>query len=185
MLLYIYIHDLYIILSDNKMNLSDNKLIKNNNPLLNKNIYEFELDKNYDITKISNQNENNSIISEIVRIKTVDFIFSEKFLLIICYPYLYFGTTNVNDVLIKYKYKVSDIGIYKNENKEEENCLNIIITNQNENNGKNIDISIRFKNKEICDKITSELIKNFDKIKIEEKEIFKNYFKNEKQLLNE
>ena len=72
MLLYIYIHDLYIILSDNKMNLSDNKLIKNNNPLLNKNIYEFELDKNYDINKILNQNENNSIIFEFVRIKTVD-----------------------------------------------------------------------------------------------------------------
>ena len=184
-LLYIYIHDLYIILFENKIKESDNKLIKDKNPFLYNNTNEFELDKNYDITKISNQNENNSIISEIVRIKTVDFIFSEKFLLIICYPYLYFGTTNVNDVLIKYKYKVSDIGIYKNENKEEENCLNIIITNQNENNGKNIDISIRFKNKEICDKITSELIKNFDKIKIEEKEIFKNYFKNEKQLLNE
>ena len=60
------------MLSENKMNLSDNKLIKNNNPLLNKNIYEFELDKNYDINKILNQNENNSIIFEFVRIKTVD-----------------------------------------------------------------------------------------------------------------
>ena len=152
---YIYMHDLNVILFDNIMNISDNKLIKDKNPLLNQNIYEFELDKNYDISKIINQKENNSIILEIVRIKTFDLLFYDKYSLIIYYPYIYFGTTDIKDVLIKYKYKITDLGIYKTKkgNNQEDNSLNFIIINQNENNGKNIDISIKFKNKESCDKI--------------------------------
>ena len=167
------------------MNLSDNKLIKNNNPLLNKNIYEFELDKNYDINKILNQNENNSIIFEFVRIKTVDLHFYDRYLFIIYYPYIYFGTTDIKDVLIKYKYKITDLGIYKTKKGDniEDNSLNFIIINQNENNGKNIDISIKFKNKESCDKIFSELFNGIDKIKKEEKETFKQFLENEKKYL--
>ena len=167
------------------MNLSDNKLIKNNNPLLNKNIYEFELDKNYDINKILNQNENNSIIVEFVRIKTVDWHFYDRYLFIIYYPYIYFGTTDIKDVLIQYKYKITDLGIYKNkkENNQEENSLNFIIINQNENNGKNIHINVKFKTKERCDKIFVELLNEIEKIKKKEKEIFMIYFENEKKYL--
>ena len=182
---YIYMHDLNVILFDNIMNISDNKLIKDKNPLLNQNIYEFELDKNYDISKIINQKENNSIILEIVRIKTIDLLFYDKYSLIIYYPYIYFGTTDIKDVLIKYKYKITDLGIYKTKkgNNQEDNSLNFIIINQNENNGKNIDISIKFKNKESCDKIFSELFNGIDKIKKEEKETFKQFLENEKKYL--
>ena len=182
---YIYMHDLNVILFDNIMNISDNKLIKDKNPLLNQNIYEFELDKNYDISKIINQKENNSIILEIVRIKTIDLLFYDKYSLIIYYPYIYFGTTDIKDVLIKYKYKITDLGIYKTKkgNNQEDNSLNFIIINQNENNGKNIDISIKFKNKESCDKIFFELFNGIDKIKKEEKETFQQYLENEKKYL--
>ncbi len=182
---YIYMHDLNVILFDNIMNISDNKLIKEKNPLLNQIIYEFELDKNYDISKIINQKENNSIILEIVRIKTIDLLFYDKYSLIIYYPYIYFGTTDIKDVLIKYKYKITDLGIYKTKKGDniEDNSLNFIIINQNENNGKNIDISIKFKNKESCDKIFSELFNGIDKIKKEEKETFKQFLENEKKYL--
>ena len=178
-------HDLNVILFDNIMNISDNKLIKDKNPLLNQNIYEFELDKNYDISKIINQKENNSIILEIVRIKTIDLLFYDKYSLIIYYPYIYFGTTDIKDVLIKYKYKITDLGIYKTKkgNNQEDNSLNFIIINQIENNGKNIDISIKFKNKESCDKIFFELFNGIDKIKKEEKETFQQYLENEKKYL--
>ena len=189
LLLYMYIHDLreILLIHKNQNEEINNKLIKEKNPLIEKKYFEFELDKNYDLTKISEKNEENIMSYQVVHFKTVDLPYYEKMLLIIFYPYIYFGTTNKENVLIQYKYKMTDLGIYqnKNENKENENILYLLVINQNENNGKDINICIKFKNVESINEVSSKIIDGNQELKNHNYLIFNSFFEDEMRKLNE
>ena len=184
-----YIHDLreILLIHKNQNEEINNKLIKEKNPLIEKKYFEFELDKNYDLTKISEKNEENIMSYQVVHFKTVDLPYYEKMLLIIFYPYIYFGTTNKENVLIQYKYKMTDLGIYqnKNENKENENILYLLVINQNENNGKDINICIKFKNVESINEVSSKIINGNQELKNHNYLIFNLFFEDEMRKLNE
>ena len=184
LILFMMFHDIREMLLKNQLkNLNSLNLIKNKFPLAN-NINESELDinKEYEIEKIkSRKNCKNYSIS-------YKFIENDNFdqgELIFLNKYSYFVQLNENKYKIKYKFKITTIGLYKDNynNKEGENNLinflideNIFDKENKDDEDNKINISVKFE-----DEITKEEISKYINDKIfsinnDERLAFTGYF---------
>ena len=168
LLMFMMIYDFNII--KNKDN-NNKKIIKNNFPFEFND--ELKIDKTYDITKLINK----SLYNTPIKFKTKDLDYYQKANLIIYKYNLYLVLLQGNLMTIVYDYHLRDIELYKNT---EEKCTINIVINNNINNNNEInnftDLSLKFKNQNICDETADYLI---DKIKMsinEEAILFKTYF---------
>ena len=168
LLMYMMIYDLNIIKNNN-----NNKIIiKNNFPFEYND--ELKIDKTYDITKLINK----SLYNTPIKFKSKDLEYYQKANLIIYKYNLYLVLLQGNLMTIVYDYHLRDIELYKNT--EEKCTINIVINNNSVNINNDInnftDLSLKFKNQNICDETADYLI---DKIKMsinEEAILFRTYF---------
>ena len=166
--MYMMIYDLNIIKNNN-----NNKIIiKNNFPFEYND--ELKIDKTYDITKLINK----SLYNTPIKFKSKDLEYYQKANLIIYKYNLYLVLLQGNLMTIVYDYHLRDIELYKNT--EEKCTINIVINNNSVNINNDInnftDLSLKFKNQNICDETADYLI---DKIKMsinEEAILFRTYF---------
>ena len=175
-LLYMYIHDLKEIYFEEKKNIEiKKKLIKDENPLIIKNNLELENNKQYNFNELKNKYKQN-LISEIVQLKiNKNEDYKEKILLISNY-FIYFGDLKNDEILFEYKFHLNYLAMYKKEENDKKE-LNYIINDENENK---YDISILFKNENICEEISSKILDNIQHIKNEHVILFKSFFEDEK-----
>jgi len=175
-LLYMYIHDLKEIYFEEKKNIEiKKKLIKDENPLIIKNNLELEINKQYNFNELKNKYKQN-LISEIVQLKiNKNEDYKEKILLISNY-FIYFGDLKNDEILFEYKFHLNYLAMYKKEENDKKE-LNYIINDENENK---YDISILFKNENICEEISSKILDNIQHIKNEHVILFKSFFEDEK-----
>ena len=101
--------------------------------------------------------------------------YKEKILLISNY-FIYFGDLKNDEILFEYKFHLNYLAMYKKEENDKKE-LNYIINDENENK---YDISILFKNENICEEISSKILDNIQHIKNEHVILFKSFFEDEK-----
>ena len=198
LLLFMMLHDLREILLNDVSFIkgkSSLNLIKNNFPLfMNKNdISDFNINEEYDLNKINTT----KIFRKQAFYKFKDKNDYEQSEIIIFNKYLYFCTLiKDNTVKINLKYKLKSIGLYRNNQNDGNNIINIFIQSlvnddeddsltknvnmnmiENDKEDKNIYISIKLDDEKIKEEFAQKINDKILSINNDERLIFDGYFK--------